>query len=108
MHSGGKFEEIKHTKIHDEYQFRTSSCTHRSIILTSIGKKSTLVDIFPWKIYFSMIFDIRFCENPRFRDKFQALVITIFTAHILCSVLRALESLFLPVIAFVLISCAIP
>ena len=33
-----------------------------------------LVEFFPRKIYFSAIFDFHFRENPRFRDKFQALL----------------------------------
>ena len=32
---------------------------------------------FAWKKYFSAIIDFHFPENPRFRDKFQALIDTV-------------------------------
>ena len=54
--------------------FLPSVCIHRSIILIFIEKKSMLV---PWKIFCSAIFDFYFGENPRFRDEFQALILTL-------------------------------
>ena len=32
-----------------------------------------LVDFFPTKIFYSTIFNFHFCENPHFRNEFQAL-----------------------------------
>ena len=34
-----------------------------------------LLDFFPWKTYFPVIFDFHFCENPCFHNEFQALSI---------------------------------
>ena len=52
--------------------FVSSICIHRSIILIFI-EKSMLVKFFSWKVHFSTTYDFHFCQNPHFRDKFQAL-----------------------------------
>ena len=62
--------------------FAPSICIHRPIISIFIEKKVCLLIFLggweggggPRKKYFSAIFDFRFRENPRFRDKFQALL----------------------------------
>ena len=54
--------------------FVPSVCLHRSIILIFIEKEVCFLIFFPQKIYFSAIFNVHFCENPRFNNKFQALV----------------------------------
>ena len=38
-----------------------------------LKKKNACQFVFPRKNFFSAIFDFHFRENPRFRDKFQAL-----------------------------------
>ena len=49
--------------------FLTSICIHRSITLIFTGKKLCLSILFQQKIFFSMIFDFHFRENPRFRNE---------------------------------------
>ena len=50
-----------------------SICIHRSITLIFIEKTVCLSIFSHGKFIFSAILDFHFCENPRFRDKFQAL-----------------------------------
>ena len=54
--------------------FVPSICIHRSIILIFIEKKYACRFLFPPKIFSPAIFDFYFQENPRFHDKFQALI----------------------------------
>ena len=73
-HSGGKFEEILHTKIYDEYQCCTFNL-HSQIHHLDFHRKKYACRFFSTENIFSVIFDSHFCENPRFRDEFQALAI---------------------------------
>ena len=73
-HSGGKFEGILHTKIHNEYQFCTFSLHPQIHHFIFHRKKSMLVDFFPHRTFFPpVIFDFHFREISCFRDEFQAL-----------------------------------
>ena len=56
-----------------------SICIHRSIILIFIEKNACLLIFLPWQIFRSAIFDFHFHKNPRFRDEFQALIISNIT-----------------------------
>ena len=63
-----------HTEIHDEYPFCTFSLHSQIHHLNFHRQKSTLVDFFPHGQIFPAIFYFLLCENPRFRDDFQALL----------------------------------
>ena len=68
------------------FSFVSSIWIHRSIILLIFIEKSML-GFFSWKKFCSTIFYFHFCENPHFREKFQALSPQLFFLNTIIKIL---------------------